>query len=330
MFAYIVRRLLYAIPILIGVNLLTFFLFNFVNDPIGQARKELGKHADNKAVAGWLQRNGYALKDGSPRPYYLNTAEGSNGILTDTVFYDKSVRKMYFDFGKSRRQEDITREIWNRAPASLMVNIPAMIFGILFSLTLAMIVAYMRGSFVDTYGVILCVLAMSISIMFYIIGGQFLFAKLLNLYPISGYEPGMGAAKFVVMPVVVGFFGGLGSSIRFYRTIFLEEMSKDYVRTARAKGLSEVQVLSRHVLRNAMIPLVTQIVVDLPTIFIGSLVLERFFSIPGLGSYVIDGIQANDTNIVYSMTYLGAVLFIIGLILTDIAYTIVDPRIRLN
>lgn len=330
MFAYIVRRLLYAIPILIGVNLITFFLFNFINDPISQARKELGKAAKTENVNLWLKRNGYQQKDGTPRPYYLNTTAASQNLLTDTVFFDKSVRKLYFDFGKSNRQIDITREIWTRAPASLMVNIPSLILGIAFSLTLAMIVAYLRGSFLDTYGVFLCVVAMSISIMFYIIGGQYLFAKILELYPISGYQPGLNASKFVIMPVMVGFLGGLGGSIRFYRTIFLEEMNKEYVRTARAKGLTDAQVLYRHVLPNSLIPLVTGLVVELPTLFIGSLVLENFFAIPGLGSYIVQGIQENDTNIVYSMTYLGAVLFIVSLLLTDIVYTIVDPRIRLK
>lgn len=331
MFAYIVRRILYAIPILIGVNLITFVLFNFVTSPESQARKELGKNAGHKQVEQWLQRNGYALKDGSPRPIWFNTrAENAGEMFTDTLFFDKSVRKMYFDFGKSTRQVDISEEIFDRAPASLMVNIPALFFSVAFSLTLAMVVAYLRGSFVDVYGVFLCVIAMSISIMFYIIGGQYLFAKILGLYPISGYQPGLSSAKFVIMPVFIGFLGGLGGSIRFYRTIFLEEMNKEYVRTARSKGLSDAQVLYRHVLPNCLIPLVTSLVVGLPTIFIGSLVLENFFSIPGLGSYTIDGIRQNDANIVYSMTYLGAVLFIVGLILTDIAYTIVDPRIRLE
>jgi peptide/nickel transport system permease protein len=153
---------------------------------------------------------------------------------------------------------------------------------------------------------------------------------LLRLVPISGYDVGLDAVKFLVLPVIVGVVGGIGASTRLYRTFFLEEINKDYVRTARAKGLSELRVLFRHVLKNAMIPILTGVVVVIPLLFTGSLILESFFAIPGLGSYTIDAIHSQDFAIVRAMVFLGSVLYIVGLILTDITYTLVDPRVRLN
>jgi len=176
----------------------------------------------------------------------------------------------------------------------------------------------------------LCVVLMSISGLFYIIGGQYLFSKLLHLVPVSGYEPGLQAWRFILLPVVIGVFSGIGASSRWYRTIFLEEINRDYVRTARAKGLPEARLLFRHVLKNAMVPILTGIVVVLPLLFMGSLIMESFFGIPGLGSYTIEAIQTQDFAIVRAMVFLGSVLYIMGLLLTDISYTLVDPRIRLS
>jgi len=171
---------------------------------------------------------------------------------------------------------------------------------------------------------------MSISSLFYIIGGQYLISKLWHLVPISGYAGGLDAAKFIVLPVLIGVIGGVGSGSRWYRTLFLEEMGKDYVRTARAKGLAEPVVMFRHVLKNAMIPVLTGVVVVIPLLFMGSLIAESFFGIPGLGSYTIDAIQAQDFAVVRAMVFIGSVLYIVGLLLTDVSYTLVDPRVRLN
>jgi peptide/nickel transport system permease protein len=169
---------------------------------------------------------------------------------------------------------------------------------------------------------------MSISGLFYIIGGQYLISKVWRLVPISGFGEGLQAWRFLILPVVIGVISGIGSSTRWYRTIFLEEVGKDYVRTARAKGLPETLVFFRHVLRNALIPILTGVVVVIPLLFMGSLLTESFFGIPGLGSYTIDAINAQDFAVVRSMVFIGSVLYIIGLILTDISYTVVDPRIR--
>ena len=193
-----------------------------------------------------------------------------------------------------------------------------------------MLLAFFRATYIDIWGVIVCVILMSVSTLFYIIGGQYLIGKLLHLVPISGYDTGMNSLKFLMLPVVISVIGGIGSGSRWYRTIFLEEINKDYVRTARAKGLSELRVLFKHVLKNAMIPILTGAVVVIPLLFMGSLLMESFFGIPGLGSYTIDAIQSQDFAIVRAMVFLGSVLYILGLILTDISYTIVDPRIRLG
>jgi peptide/nickel transport system permease protein len=171
---------------------------------------------------------------------------------------------------------------------------------------------------------------MSISSLFYIIGGQFIIGKLLMLVPISGYDTGINAYKFLILPVLISVVSGIGAGARWYRTLFLEEIEQDYVRTARAKGLTETQVLFKHVLKNAMIPILTGVVVVLPLLFMGSLITESFFSIPGLGSYTIDAINSQDFAIVRAMVFLGSVLYIVGLLLTDISYTLVDPRVRLS
>ena len=211
---------------------------------------------------------------------------------------------------------------------SLAIALPTFILGLFVTVSLALLLAMFRATPLDFWGVVLCVAMMSISGLFYIIGGQFLISKLWRLVPISGFAGGLDAWKFLILPVVIGVVAGIGSSTRWYRTIFLEEIGKDYVRTARAKGLSEITVLFRHVLRNAMIPILTGVVVVIPMLFMGSLLTESFFGIPGLGSYTIDAIQAQDFAVVRAMVFIGSVLYIVGLMLTDISYTFVDPRVR--
>ena len=325
MISYILRRIAYAIPILIGVNVITFVLFFVVNTPDDMARMHLGmKRVTEEAIFKWKEERGY------DKPVLINFDASGTEKITDTIFFQNSVRLFVFDFGRSDNGRDISYDITQRMWPSLAITIPNLIIGLLAYITFGLLLAFFRGSYVDVSGVILCVIMMSISGLFYIIGGQYLVGKSLHLVPISGYEPGWDAIKFIILPVLVGLVGGIGASTRWYRTIFLEEMNKDYVRTARAKGLSEVRVLYRHVLANGLIPILTGVVVILPMLFIGSLITESFFAIPGLGSYTIDAINSQDFAIVRSMVFLGSVLYIIGLILTDISYTLVDPRVRLN
>jgi peptide/nickel transport system permease protein len=326
MFGYIVRRVLYAIPILIGVNLITFTLFFVVNTPDDMARMQLGaKRVTPEAIEKWKAERGYDL------PLVWNSMEKSLfNKASKTVFTQKSAKLFLFEFGFSEDKRDIGSEIKARMWPSLALAVPVFLVGLAVCITFALLMAFFRASYLDFWGVVACVAMMSISTLFYIIGGQYIASKIWHLVPISGYAGGLDAARFLVLPVLIGVIGGIGASSRWYRTLFLEEMGKDYVRTARAKGLAESAVLFRHVLKNAMIPILTGVVVVIPTLFLGSLLMESFFGIPGLGSYTIDAIQAQDFSVVRSMVFIGSVFYIMGLILTDISYTVVDPRIRLE
>ena len=321
---YILRRLLYAIPILIGVNVLTFLLFFVVNSPDDIARINLGeKHIEQHQIDAWKKERGY------DKPMVYNAMAQGLSKVTETIFFNESIRLFVFDFGISDSGRDIGYDIRQRMWPSLAIAVPTLLLGILINITFALLMVFFRATYVDFSSVILCIVLMSISGLFYIIGGQYAFAKLLSLVPISGYG-GFGQIRFLVLPVLIGVVSGIGAGARWYRTIFLEEAGKDYVRLARAKGLSEAQVLYRHILRNSLIPILTGIVVILPLLFLGSLLTESFFSIPGLGSYTIDAIASQDFSIVRSMVFIGAVLYIIGLLLTDISYAVVDPRVRLS
>ncbi len=321
---YILRRLVYAIPILIGVNILTFLLFFVVNSPDDIARINLGeKHIEQHQIDAWKKERGY------DKPMVYNAMAQGLSKVTETIFFNESIRLFVFDFGISDSGRDIGYDIRQRMWPSLAIAVPTLLLGILINITFALLMVFFRATYVDFSSVILCIVLMSISGLFYIIGGQYAFAKLLSLVPISGYG-GFGQIRFLVLPVLIGVVSGIGAGARWYRTIFLEEAGKDYVRLARAKGLSEAQVLYRHILRNSLIPILTGIVVILPLLFLGSLLTESFFSIPGLGSYTIDAIASQDFSIVRSMVFIGAVLYIIGLLLTDISYAVVDPRVRLS
>jgi peptide/nickel transport system permease protein len=235
-----------------------------------------------------------------------------------------------FDFGRADDGRDIGRDIRQRMWPSLAIALPGLVLGLLTNITLALGVVFVRGSGLERAAVLLAVIGMSISTLFYIIGAQYVVAKLLNLAPVSGWQDGLGALRFLILPLLVGVVSGIGGGVRWYRLLFLEEAGKDYVRTARAKGLAEGAVLGRHVLRNAAIPILTGVVAVIPLLFMGSLLTESFFAIPGLGSYTIDAIQSQDFSIVRAMVFLGAVLYLVGLLLTDVAYTLADPRVRLT
>lgn len=325
MIAYLIRRILYAIPILIGVNLLTFALFFVVNTPDDMARMQLGmKRVTTDAVEKWKQQRGY------DKPLMFNEKATGADKFTDTIFFQKSASMFVFDFGYSDDGRSISREISTRMWPSLNIALPTFVVGLLLYVTFALLMTLFRGTLLDMAGVTLCVLLMSISSLFYIIGGQFLLSKMWHWVPISGYAGGLDSLSFILLPVLIGIVAGIGASSRWYRTIFLEEVGRDYVRTARAKGLSELRVLFKHVLKNAMIPILTGVVAVIPLLFMGSLLTESFFGIPGLGSYTIDAIQAQDFGVVRAMVFLGSALYIVGLILTDISYTLVDPRVRLQ
>jgi peptide/nickel transport system permease protein len=325
MFAYIIKRLLYAIPILIGVNLITFMLFFMVNTPDDMARSQLGaKQVTPEMIEAWKVDRGY------DKPLFLNDKSEGIGVVTDTLFVQESLKLFTFDFGFSDANRDIGSDIKERMMPSLAIALPTFAIALITNISLALLLVLFRGSMLDTSMMIVAVMIMSISGLFYIIAGQVLFSKVYHWVPISGFESGWAGVKFIILPVMIGVFSGIGAGVRWYRSIFLEQINQDYVRTARAKGLSELRVLFGHVLKNGMLPILTGVVVVIPTLFMGSLIMESFFGIPGLGSYTIDAINSQDFGIVKAMVFLGSVLYIFGLILTDISYTLFDPRVKLG
>ena len=324
MLNYILRRVAYGVLILIGVNLFTFVLFFTLNTPDDMARLNIGgKRVTQEAIEKWKVERGY------DKPLLFNGGDQGARKLTNTIFFERSVQLFAFRFGASDSGRDIGYEIRQRIGPSLAVALPTYLLGVIATVCVALLMVFFRATYLDFWGVTLAVVLMSISALFYIIVGQWFFSNLLRLVPISGFAGGWNLAVFLALPIVIGVVARLGADSLLYRTMFLEEIGKDYVRTARAKGLSETAVLFRHVLRNASLPILTSTVAVLPLLFLGSLIMESFFGIPGLGSFTIDAINAQDFAVVRAMVFLGSVLYIVGLILTDISYTLVDPRIRL-
>lgn len=325
MFAYFLRRILYLIPILIGVNLITFLLFFFINTPNDIARVHLGtKYVTQQAVDHWKEVHGYHL------PLFYNKEASGIQKITKTIFVEKSLKLFLFDFGVSDTGRDIGQAIRERAIPSLLIAVPSLVLGLFLNIMLALILVLFKDSFFDTVGIFLCVVLISISALFFIVGGQFLFAKLFLWLPISGYVDGFRGIKFLILPILISVWIGIGGGVRWYRSLLIEELNKDYIRTARAKGLSPFSALLKHALPNALIPILTGVVVILPLLFLGSLLMESFFSVPGLGSYTIDAIREQDFAIVRVMVFLGTVLYMLGLLLTDLSYLWADPRVRLT
>ena len=327
MINFILRRLGYGALVLLGVNLATFFLFFTVNTPDDMARLNIGgKRVTAEQIEKWKVERGY------DKPLYFNAQQSGTAAVTDTIFWERSVSLFALDFGRADSESagDIGHQVQTRMWASLKLAVPLFLLQVVFSTLFALLLVMFRHTRLDFWGVVLCVLMLSISSLFYIIVGQFVFSKLFRLAPVSGFADGWDAARFLVLPIALSLLARLGGEARLYRAMFLEEVGKDYVRTARAKGLSEMVVLARHVLRNALIPIITSAGSYLPFVFLGSLVFESFFGIPGLGAYVIDAIAGQDFAIVRTMVFLGSLLYIATYVLIDIAYTWVDPRVRLG
>jgi peptide/nickel transport system permease protein len=326
--AYVVRRLAYGALTVLGVLGLLFVLFFAVADPDDIARRAVGDKAAPEVYERWKQLHGY------DRPLVLNPAHGPLALAryTDTLLAAHYVRMLRFDFGNSDADDTpIVARIREGAGVSLSLTVPLFASGLLIGIAAALLVAFFRNSYIDRMGVVLCVGAMSVAALLYIIGGQFLIAKLLRWFPISGFDPSPGViGRFLALPVLVGLASSLGSNVRFYRTVFLEETGRDYVRTARAKGAAEARIMAHHVLRNGLLPILTSVVAAIPFLFTGSLLLETFFAIPGLGAVTVDAIEGNDFSTLRTMVFIGSLLFIAAQIATDISYTLADPRVRLG
>ncbi len=324
--SYILRRIFYGALILLGVNLATFFLFFTVNTPDDMARLNIGgKRVTPELIAKWKSERGY------DKPLYVNEAKQGTERYTDTIFWERSVSLFTLNFGRADGESagNIGHEVKTRMWVSMQMALPLFVLQVIASTAFALMLVMFRNTRLDLWGVVSCVVMLSISSFFYIIVGQVLFSRVLKLAPISGYAPGLDVFKFLALPIALSLIARLGAEARLYRAMFLEEIGRDYVRTARAKGLKESVVLYRHVLRNALIPIITSAGAYLPYVFMGSLVFESFFGLPGLGAYVIEAIGKQDFAIVRTMVFVGSLLYIATYIVIDIAYTWADPRIRL-
>lgn len=324
MLNFIIRRLLYVPLILLGVMLLTFVLF-FILYPLEvRARAQNDKRATPETIHNWLHNRGY------DKPMFINTRPHEH--LYDSLFLNEMKKLATFHFGKSDvTGEDIGHKFLEGAIPSLAITLPAFLVGLFIAVSLALYAVLVRHSAVDTASTVACVVLMSIVPMLYILVGQTLMALVVNWFPASGYDLShFSGIRFLVLPIIIFVIFHLGSDVRIYRAVFLEEIAQDYVRTARAKGVSNERLLFLHVLKNGMIALITMIVAQLPLLVLGSLLVENFFGIPGLGNVLISAIQTGDATVVSASVFLGSILYQIGLIATDICYALADPRIRLS
>ena len=311
MSAYILRRVLYLIPLILGVSLIVFLVFDsgILGDPV---QRMLGRHASLSQV------NEYRAALGYDDPIWTRFGRYLWSIVT-------------LDLGRSSEYKLEVSEIIRRGIGpSLAITLPAFLLATVIAVSMSIVCAAYRGKFVDRATLVVAVALMSVSSLVYIIFAQYFLAFRLRIFPVMGYEYGLGAARFVALPILIFVLLTIGPDLRYYRSAMLEEIKQDYVRTARAKGVSEKKVLFVHVLRNGMIPVLTRVVVELPFLFVGSILLERFFGIPGLGGITIESVLTSDLPVVRAMTLIFAALLILANLLTDVAYTIADPRVRLS
>ncbi len=324
MLAYFIRRLLYMVPILFGVIVLTFLLFNVVNTPDQMAVRILGPKASQEAKANWLRQRGY------DKPTFWNNRPGE--AFYDSQFFNTVRQFATFDLGKSDATgEPVAQMIRRGIIPSLCLTLPAFAAGLFLAVGLALLLVATRESALDRWGTVVCVAIMSVPIIVYVIFGQWVVANLFNYFPAFGFNlEGWTTLRFIALPVALMVVSGLGSDVRLYRAIFLEEIRADYIRTAQAKGATQGRVLFVHLLKNGMISLITLVVASLPFLIMGTLVVENFFGVPGLGNMMTNAISTSDFALVRANVFVGSLLFLFGLLITDLCYAIFDPRIRLQ
>jgi len=311
MIKYALRRIIYMIPILLGITLITFLLFNVAGgDP---AANFAGKYATQEEID--LRRKELGLDKSLPMQY---------------LHFVKQV--LTFDYGTSwSSKQQVTSMIAGGVGASLSLTVPAFALTLMITISLALVLAQFRGGKFDQSMMIFCLALMSLSSLVYILYGQYFLSYKLELFPISGWDDGLIERwQYLTLPILIFISLSLGGNILFYRTVFLDEMFQDYVRTAKAKGLSNRVVLFKHVLRNAMIPIITQVALAMPFLILGSLLLENFFSIPGVGGMMVQAIQNADLPVIKAMTVLGAILYMIFQLVSDLLYAVADPKVQLR
>jgi peptide/nickel transport system permease protein len=313
-----------GIPTILGVLLLLFFLFFMIASPEAMASRALGVKANPQQVAHWIKEKGYDL------PKFYNSDAVGSGVLTQTRFYNYFSKMLTFDFGRSDYDGGkVMDKIKRGIGPSLMLTFPVFFGGLFVAITISMFIAIFRGTYIDRLALVTCVIGMSIVYFLYIMGAQFLLGKLLRWFPVSGWST-TKPYYFLILPIIVGIVAALAANVRFYRTVMVNEVTSDYIRTARAKGLAEGAILFRHLLKNAMIPIITSISMAIPVLFMGSVLTESFFGIPGLGYLMVSAIQNNDFPTISAMVFLSALIFVTVNLLTDITYTFFDPRISLK
>jgi len=307
--AYVIRRMWQMIPTLAGVILLIFFLFNWVGgDP---AQVLAGKISNPEQIANIRKQLGV------DQPYWYQL-----WVFVQQVFT--------FDFGRSwSTNEEVSRILLTRVGPTLTIMVPVLIIETTLAVVFAIMVAYVRGSLTDRAIMVICTTAMSISFLVYIIFGQWLFGFILGWFPVQGWSESYwrNLTNYAPLPIMLAIFVGLAPQLRLYRSFFLEEINQDYVRTARAKGLPEKKVMMKHVLRNAMIPILTNVGIYLPSVFVGSFLLEVFFSIPGLGREIVTAVNRSDFPVIKAVTVYLAMLTMFVNLLVDVMYKLVDPRV---
>jgi peptide/nickel transport system permease protein len=316
--AYIIRRLLSVIPITLGVLLLTFLLFRAVGG--NPAYRIAGKNATKERIEQITKARGL------DKPLFLNFERFPRQLM-DAQFPRMCWDLVRLDFGESQStKQKVSTMLREGFMPSLSLMVPLFIIEEIMAITLALLAAYYRDSWLDRMFVVVSVAAMSISSLVYIMVAQYWLASQWRWFPVWGFE----GPQYLLLPILIGVVAGIGGMVRFYRTVMLDEVNQDYVRTARAKGVSERSLLYRHVLRNAMIPILTNVVVAIPFLYTGSLLLESFFGIPGLGRMTVQALFNGDENVIIATVFIGSVLFVIANLVTDIAYTWADPRVRLK
>lgn len=330
MFSYVLRRLLLMIPTILGVLVLTFALFTLVSPHPELAIA--GKDRSPAKLAALREKMGLNKPRFIPAFGPITEAEEKQGIsafrhYTDSQFLDL----MFFRFPDSLRSEEAPMKmIREKAPVSLAIQVPALMISLGLQLGLALLVVAYRGSLLDRVVTAMSVLSLAVSSVAAYIMLQWLMGYRLEWFPVAGWEHGSEAIRYAALPVLVTVLLTTGGGIRFYRTVVLEEIAADYVRTARAKGVRPTDVLLVHVLRNVMIPTVTQTVSALPFLIFGALILERLFQIPGMGGMLVDAIFNQDRSVVMAVTYITAILYCGALLLSDVLYTWADPRVSLG
>jgi peptide/nickel transport system permease protein len=319
MLRYILRRLVQAVFTLSGVMLLTFVLFNVIAGDI--ASQYLGPKATAEQKKEFLQHYDLDL------PVIWNASKNLawHEHVTKTLFMRHVTDSITFRGKSFVTNQTLLDVISSRGRYSLALTVPLLALGFLGAMVISCVVAYYRGKWIDHAGVFISVLGMCIPLLAYMIIGQYI-AFLLK--PSAAY--GLRFKTNIYVPVLIAMIAGIGQSVRFYRTVILNEIHQDYVRTARAKGVPLPSILFKHVLRNCMLPILTNVVLSVPFLILGSLLLERFFGIPGLGDLMITSISRRDVPIISGLTFLTAIVYIIGLLVTDILYAVFDPRIRLQ